>query len=151
MQTLLSAFSNLIATIVETNPSVAKVQFWKENEGYFSLSKFSDYSGFLVSKEGLSDLIAFISEGKRSWRLNLSIGDKQMRSHFTVGERGCGVLFIRLFGKHLYQLHILPSFSPIVVRIRNLRHPTQGEIVQKVDGVRGGLLLKKYVEKVLMV
>ena len=73
-----------------------------------------------------------------------------MRSHFTVGVRGSGVLFVRLFGKHLYQLHILPSFSPIVVRIRNLRHPTQEEIVQKVDCVRGGVLLKKYVEKVLL-
>jgi len=55
-----------------------------------------------------------------------------------------------VFYLFVYWLHILPSFSPIVVRIRNLRHPTQGEIVQKVDGVSVGVFLKKYVEKVLL-
>ena len=87
----------------------------------------------------------FISEGKRFWRLNLSVVEIKKCALILRLEREVVVFYL-----FVYWLHILPSFSPIVVRIRNLRHPTQGEIVQKVDGVSVGVFLKKYVEKVLL-
>lgn len=155
---LLTAFSVLVINIATKKLSsfsqsfmfsqAPRLQFWVEHEGYFSLSRFSDYDGYLKTSAGLKNMKEVIANSDKSWRLNLSMLDKQLRAHFIVNKDSGGILFVRLFGKHLYQLHFILSDCEITVRVRNLRHPTTDEIVHKLDGVKSGILLGKYINKI---
>lgn len=158
MHYLLTAFSALVTNIATKKSSsfprsfmfsqAPKLQFWVEHEGDFSLSRFSDYDGYLKTSAGLRNMKEVVSNGDKSWRLNLSMFDKQLRAHFIVNKDGGGILFVRLFGKHLYQLHFILSECEITARVRNLRHPTTGEVVHKLDGIKSGILLGKYINKI---
>lgn len=43
---------------------------------------------------------------------------------------------------------LIISDCEIIVRVRNLRHSTTGEVVHEFDGVKSGILFLKYINKI---